>query len=108
MEKDYSKAFELFSQAAKNNFPPAQDSLGMLYVRGEGCSRDYAKAAELFTTAWERAHLPDAAYNLAMLHEFGQGVKQSHTKAVNYCREAANRGHVAATEWLIGNGYTPR
>jgi len=51
VEKSNAKAFELYSEAAKNGFAPAIFELGRLYEKGRGAEKSMDQAVELYRHA---------------------------------------------------------
>jgi soluble lytic murein transglycosylase-like protein len=54
--RDYSRAAELYCQAAKAGHADAQYALGWMYANGRGVSRDDSVAAQLFAMAAAQGH----------------------------------------------------
>jgi len=44
VEQDDVVAFNWFTRAAESGYPPAQYSLGVMYSKGRGVTKDYIKA----------------------------------------------------------------
>lgn len=61
-----------FTQGCEAHVPQACAALGMLYVSGDGVTRDDARAAQLFTAACE-GKSGDGCDGLAWLHVNGRG-----------------------------------
>ena len=84
----------------------AQCQIGAKYYKGEGCERDYAKAAVWF----EKAALQGdtiAQNNLGWLYQRGFGVAQDHEKAFEWYLKAAEAGLADAQNsvgWMMGEG----
>ena len=81
----------------------AQYNQGMKYYSGEGVSKDYALAADLFRKAAERGHAK-AQLMLGLAYSDGKGKPQDHNKAAVWNRKAAERG-LADAQLLIGLMY---
>lgn len=45
---DYPDAFDVISKCALNGNPEAQYYLGLMYARGQGARKDYARARQWF------------------------------------------------------------
>jgi TPR repeat protein len=56
VEKDFTKANQLYCQAAKAGHAEAQFRLGWIYANGRGVPRDDGIAAILFVMAAEQGH----------------------------------------------------
>ena len=48
VEKNYSKAAEIFSSLSEQGDADAHNYLGVMYENGQGVKKDYVKAAEWF------------------------------------------------------------
>lgn len=77
---DYGLAAAWYHRAAVNGVAGAQNSLGVLYVRGAGVPLDYGQAAALFQQAADKG-LANAQYNLAVLYYSAEGVPQNFSEA---------------------------
>lgn len=70
------QAKELFQRAAEATNVDGFYNLGILYLKGLGVEKDYARARELLVEAANRGH-PKARYHLAnMLHKGLAGMKK--------------------------------
>ena len=88
-EKDYPKAFELYSQLAQAGNADAQTSLAFMYQKAQGCELNEAYALELYTKAAEEKQ-PYALFNLAILYANGiGGVEHNQFKAYELHMDAA-------------------
>lgn len=66
-EEDFAKAFPYFQIAgAERNYAPAQNMLGVCYLKGLGVTRNVNEAEKYFRLAADQGN-PDAAANLAEL-----------------------------------------
>jgi TPR repeat protein len=93
--KNEHLAFELYSKAARANYPPAQMCLAVCYEIGLGVNRDLVKSFEWFSLAGE-SNVPDALYKLGMCYEDGIGTTQDHKEAFRcYCRAAETGDAIA-------------
>lgn len=92
--KVYTKAYEIWDSLATSN-ADAMVNLGTLYVKGEGVSKNMAKAAELFDRAVKKGHELGAFY-LGGMHENGVGVAKNLEHAHAYYEMAAGKGNVTA------------
>jgi TPR repeat protein len=86
----------------------AQTVLGLRYRDGEGVTRDYSNAANLFQKAASKGNIEAQAY-LGMMYVRGDGVAQDYTKGVYWCKKAADQGNAFAQsclgqEYLNGHG----
>lgn len=85
--EDDRKAFDLFKQAAKQGYAPAQYYLSVMYYQANG-EHNYKKA---FLWAQRAANQgdTDAQFNVATMYENGVGVDQDYKKAVQWYSLAA-------------------
>lgn len=102
-EKNYSKAAELFLEAAGKGSLEAKSMLGTLYYQGKGVTKDYHKAAELFSQAADEEDIK-AQYYLGHMYKEGQGVRQDYSKASQLFLAAAYKGEVRA-QLALGKMY---
>ena len=79
-------------QAAEQGDVNAQYSLGQIYRKGEGVSRDYAKAVKWYRKAAEQGYA-DAQFKLGVMYHNGKGVPQDDAEAVKWYRKAAEQGN---------------
>lgn len=89
-------AVKYYMAAANLGYPPAQDRLGTIYVKGLlGLPLDYQQAARWYTAAADQG-FADAQYSLGVLYEQGRGVPQSYAEAIKNYTAAANQGQPRA------------
>lgn len=90
--KNYQKAFQSFSTAAKLGHTDSQNKLGELYLNGIGVEQDVQKAIELFKETAEQNSFW-GIYNLGVIYASGKGVKQSYKEAHALFLKSANLGY---------------
>jgi len=90
--KDYSTALGIWEQLALQNDDQAMTNLGLMYLKGEGVTKDFQKAQEYFL---EGAKLDNdsANYNLALMYQSAIGVPEDIEKALYYFRKATAKNH---------------
>ena len=93
--KDYTAALRWNRQAAEQNNPTAQNSIGYFYEKGLGVPQDYAEAIHWYRQAAEQGHAP-AQRNLGNLYEQGSGVERDYGEALRWFRLAADQGNAGA------------
>ena len=86
---DYADAMRLMQPLAQQGDKHAQYLIGFMYDRGQGVSKDPAKAAEWYSLAAERGH-PHAQNNLGVLYKNGRGVSKDYVKAYQWFNLAAS------------------
>ena len=103
IEKDYTKAIELYKLAAGEKNLEAAYNLGVIYENGTGISADYEAAVKWYRFAAKR-HYRDAQYNLANMYAKGAGIKANQQKATYWYLQAADQGDMAS-QFNLGNRY---
>lgn len=78
--RDYRKAFELFSRAARYGRLDARYKLGILYQEGLGTGKNSKRAARFFHAAAKGGYGP-AQFRLGICYANGIGVKQDPVRA---------------------------
>lgn len=94
-QKDYQKAFELWTIEANNNDDQAMTNLGLMYLKGEGVQKDFLKAKEWFEKA-SAFNNDSAHYNLALMYQNKIGIQEDEQKAIEHFRAAALQNHQGA------------
>lgn len=92
---DYRAALEKLAPLAEYGFAMAQNTLGKMYLSGQGVSKDYDKAMLLFRKAANQ-QLPNAQNNIGVMYAGGYGVRQDFRQAIAWFEKAADRGFVNA------------
>ena len=114
VEKDKTKAFELFYKSAEFGYLPAkvndfeslrklaeqesaqaQYELGYRYSEGKGVEQDYSKAFEWYSKSAEQG-FAQAQYELAGMYYNGIGIEQDKTKAFELLNKSARQGNINA------------
>lgn len=91
-DKDFDKAFELFTILAKAGNAEAQHNLAMLYRTGKGTPKNLPASFEWFRRAADQG-ISDAQYYLGHMYDGGEGVEQDPKYAYVWYRKAAEQGH---------------
>ena len=75
------RALEFFKKSAKLGYPPAQATIGTLYLKGlpNLLEQDYRKGISLISRAVNKKSLT-ARFNLAMAYYNGDGVPKDSAK----------------------------
>ncbi|KAL8153565.1 hypothetical protein V2J09_011325 [Rumex salicifolius] len=96
VERNYTKAFDWLSLAAKQQLYSAYNGIGYLYVKGYGVDgKNYTRAKELFEKAADNED-PGGYYNLGVLYLKGIGVKRDVKLACKLFIKAADAGQPKA------------
>ncbi len=88
---DMTQALYWYERAAKNNHPPALNTLAVLLWQGQAITRDSTRAIQLYRQAAERGDAP-AMFNLAGLIAQGAAVGDS-TEVLQWLHKAAAQGY---------------
>jgi len=86
-------------QAAEKGNVIAQNTLGFLYLNGQGVKQDYEQAVTWFHKAAAQEYR-DAQYNLSVMYKLGQGVEQDRAESLSWLEKAAAYGHAGAQNSL--------
>lgn len=92
VEKDFSKAFELFSKAAEKGNSSGMYYLGICYHNAIGVSKDERKAFEWYAKAAENS-LSEAMINVAWCYHNAFGVSKDEKKAFDWYSKGAELGN---------------
>lgn len=106
--KDYSKAFELFTESAGRGYLRSRYALGWMYYSGTGVTRDYDKAFPLFKDAAEKG-LSDAQLMLSLMYGNGWGTQKDTKLSLLWTQKAAANGNKEAIKIieLLKSGKPP-
>jgi TPR repeat protein len=99
MPRDYQEAFQWFSKAAGQGHPDAQVNLGLMYVRGEGVTKNMDEAVKWFRSSAEQGNSV-AQYNLGVCYLQGEGVSTDPQEAYKWLALATSQGDTQAREVL--------
>ncbi len=91
----------MYETTAKAGVPAGMNNLGLLYLRGKGVPRDYAKARSLFEQGialGDPANMDD----LGVMYVEGDGVPRSNRIARQWYEKAAALGSHEAKQNLKG------
>ena len=97
VQQNRATALELWQDAARRGYAPAQLVLGRLYW--------HEKAYEEARRWLEKAalqNLPEAAYLLSDLYQFGRGIEADYEEALRWLRRAAEQDYERAQRQLRG------
>jgi len=100
--RNYTQAFSLFSRARDLGFEDAAGNLGVLYMNGDGVTRDTHKAVNLFAEGAQNGS-PYCMFLLAKCLEFGTGMGANQFQAEAWYRKAAKGGNPMAVAWCNSN-----
>jgi eukaryotic-like serine/threonine-protein kinase len=106
--QDYARAFELARTLAQGGDREAQFTLGWLFEKGLGVSRDDQQAALSYQQAAQRGQV-NAQLRLGAMYETGRGVDRNDEQAFYWYRKAGEQGDPEAENdvglmYLSGKG----
>jgi len=81
--KDYSAAMRWFRLAADQGNAEAQNSIGLMYLKGQGVPQNYTEAMRWYRRAANQG-LPEARHNIGYLYAHGLGVSQDCAVATEW------------------------
>lgn len=96
------RALEFFKKSADLGYPPAQATIGTLYLKGlpNLLEQDYRKGISLISQAVSKKSLT-ARFNLAMAYYNGEGVPKDSVKASQWL-EVAVRQNFSEAQYSLG------
>lgn len=100
---DFENATVQYRQAAEQGSAAAQYKLGMMFLRGEGNSRNGEKAAKWIRLAAAQGDA-EAQNILGEMYNLGDGVPRNPQEAVKWWRLAAEQ-NFANAQYNLGNVY---
>ena len=93
---------KILKAKSENGDVEAQFQLGVMYVRGQGVTRDDVEAVRWYRKAAEQGHA-GAQYLIGLAYYNGAGgVTKDDVEAVKWYRKAAEQGNVLAQTQLAG------
>jgi TPR repeat protein len=106
--QDYARAFELARTLAQGGDREAQFTLGWLFEKGLGVSRDDKQAALTYQQAAQQGQI-NAQLRLGAMYETGRGVDRNDEQAFYWYRKAGEQGDPEAENnvglmYLSGKG----
>jgi len=111
VEKNNTKAFELWLQAAENGYVYSQEQLAYQYKEGFAIQKNLEKAnfwsSKAFNQNLIKAKNGESEFqcNLAKNYLYGQGVKKDSKEALYWFRSAAEKGNIEA-QAMLGSLYS--
>ena len=89
--KDYETAFEIWHKLAEEGDAIAQNSLGVLFQKGQGVKKNYSESYKWFKKSSEDGYTP-AQVSLGYIYDQGMGLKQNKIKAFMWWKIASLHG----------------
>lgn len=89
--KTHSSAIQTIQKLADQNYAPAEEQIGQMYLHGGGGDypQNFAKALKWFHKATEQNY-PFAEADIGLAYRYGWGVKPDLNKARAWAKKAAN------------------
>lgn len=108
VEKDLSRAFELYLHAAELGHMEDQGNVGYMYMQGQGVKQDYKQAMKWLAMAGDQNWAP-ALDKIGLLYLNGFGTKVDVAKAIDFFQRGTSLGDRnamvnLATLYMQGNG----
>lgn len=101
--KNVEKAKVLFSKAANRGYGDAEYMLGRMYARGDGFSKDLAKALDYYKRASAHGSGMGSCW-AAMAYREGRGVEKNEALSLSYIQKGVDQGSIQAKA-LLGHMY---
>jgi TPR repeat protein len=92
---NYDAAVTQLRKAAEQSYAGAQNSLGFMYLYGQGVPQDYGQALMWYRKAVEQGYAP-AQNSLGFMYQNGHGIPQDYAQALMWYRKAAEQGDARA------------
>jgi len=89
---DYTTALRIIRQLADQNDAFAQNSLGVMYAKGQGVPQDYREAVKWFRRLADQGNA-NAQSNLGFMYQKGWGVTQDYAEAMRWYNLSAAQGN---------------
>ncbi len=90
-DKDYKIAFEIWHKLAEEGDPIAQNSLGVLFQKGQGVDQNFTLSYDWFKKSAEKGYTP-AQVSLGYIYDQGMGIKQNKINAYMWWKIASLHG----------------
>lgn len=102
-QQDFGEAMKWYLKAAEQGDLEAKQSIGAMYVFGQGVDHDFTKAIQWFRESAEQGYAP-SQYSLGLRYALGQGVEQDYVEAARWFGLAADQG-VSDAQISLGRRY---
>lgn len=93
--KNFEIALNIWKEESNKQNDQAMANIGLMYLKGEGVSKDYSLAKKWFekSSSYDNA---SANFNLALMYQTKIGVEENIEKATEYFRKAVQKNHTQA------------
>ncbi|RHZ86284.1 hypothetical protein Glove_52g40 [Diversispora epigaea] len=95
IEKDTSKAFQIWNKLADKGSLMALNSLAYCYIDGVGVEKNEKKAFEIYSKSAEKGFL-DSQLNVCTCYQHGTGITKDEAKGFQWAIKSALSGNVRA------------
>jgi hypothetical protein len=95
IKQDYKTAHKFWLPLAEQGDAKAQNSLGVMHVKGQGVPQDDKEAVKWFLLSAEQG-LPEAQFSLGKVYGKGVGVLQDYKEALKWNLLSAEQGFASA------------
>ena len=95
VEKDYQKSFDLFKDAASNNYPYANTKMAVYYEDGILGEPNLAEALVQYQIAAE-AGMTEAIYHVGRYNKYGLSIPENPEEALRLFQQAAESNNASA------------
>lgn len=92
MWKNTTEAIDIYELLSENDYPQAQNALGIIYEEGKLIKRNYQKAYKLYKQSAENSY-DKGQYNLARMYQNGTGCVKNFDKAMEIYKLSAEQGY---------------
>ncbi|RIY33466.1 hypothetical protein CJP74_01700 [Psittacicella melopsittaci] len=101
--KDYMTARTYFFRASKQGSIGAKRYLGLMYLNGQGVTRNLTKSFNYFSAA-AKGNDAVALYYVGRAYEYGQGVSRNLNQAKSHYQKSAQLGNNLASQAVLRLG----
>jgi TPR repeat protein len=104
-ENNKEEGFKLFLRSAELGYQLAQNNVGMLYTRGEGCQKDDEQCLR-WTRLASDSGVAYAQYSLGTLYKSGMaGVTIDRGEAYKFFKLSADQGYLPSSFEIAGSEF---
>lgn len=96
---DFDRALNYFKKAADKDHAGALYNLGIMFLKGQGVTKDNEISIKYFEKAANEEHI-DALFTLGKIHNNGTIVSKDNRKAMSFFKSACDKGDVEACKML--------
>lgn len=101
---DLNKSFDLILSAARKGYAPAQNDIGVFYVRGYGTDKDRNEAYKWYFKSAKQGH-SKGQYNLAGFYETGEEFLDKDLTKAEYWYKKSSEQELKEAQYGLANLY---